>query len=269
MQDPELINKLVLKFFSTSSPGSGMGKCLHVLDVFRKSLLHEGPSHRKPRRHRKVTLEEIERGEEIIRSATELDEAGIRFKKSRTQSLKDISFRGGVLKLPVIVVDDATESMFLNLIAFERLHVGAGNEVTSYIFFMDNIIDQARDVSLLHSRGIIQSALGSDKAVAKLFNSLSKDITLDPDGPLYSVHKRVNQYCRKSWNEWRANLIHTYFRNPWAFLSLIAAVFLFALTIVQTIFTIYPYYHPSGSGGDSTSPSPSDLLPAKLPPSHH
>ncbi|CBI29296.3 unnamed protein product, partial [Vitis vinifera] len=214
-KDPELINKLILKFFTTSSPEAGMGKCLHVLDVYRKSLLQEGPGRKPP---------------------------GIRMKKN-----------------------DTTESMFLNLIAFERLHVGAGNEVTSFIFFMDNIIDNAKDVILLHSRGIIQSALGSDKAVAKLFNSLSKDITLDPDGPLYGVHKKVNDYCRKSWNEWRANLIHTYFRNPWAILSLIAAAFLFALTIAQTVFTIYPYYHPSG---DSSS-SPSDSLPPKRTPSHH
>lgn len=177
----------------------------------------------------------------------ELHEAGIVFKMSKTRSLKDISFHSGILKLPLIVVDDATESMFLNLIAFERLHVGAGNEVTSYIFFMDNIIDNAKDVSLLHSRDIIQNAIGSDQAVAKLFNSLSKDITLDPDSSLDLVHKLVSDYCKLQWNEWRANLIHTYFRSPWAILSVIAAIFLFALTIVQTIYSIYPYYYPPRS----------------------
>ncbi|CAN1345031.1 UPF0481 protein At3g47200 [Linum perenne] len=109
---------------------------------------------------------------------------------------------------------------------------------------MDKIIDNERDVVLLTSRGIIQNAVGSDKAVAKLFNSLSRDITLDPECSLELVHKRVNAYCNKPWNKWRANLIHTYFRNPWAILSLVAAIFLFALTIAQTIYTIYPYYHP-------------------------
>lgn len=175
-----------------------------------------------------------------MRSATELYEAGIRFKKTKTRSLKGITFQSGVLKLPAVMVDDATESLFLNLIAFERLHVGAGNEVTSYIFFMDNIIDHAKDVSLLHSQGIIQNAIGSDKAVAKLFNSLSKDITLDPESALDVVHKQVHNYCTKPWNEWRANLIHTYFRSPWAILSVLAAALLFALTIVQTIYTVYP-----------------------------
>jgi hypothetical protein len=110
---------------------------------------------------------------------------------------------------------------------------------------MDNIIDNERDVSLLHSRGIIQNAIGSDKAVAKLFNSLSKDIALDPDSSLELVQRQVNAYCKKPWNAWRANLIQTYFRNPWAILSIVAALILFALTIVQTVYTILPTATPS------------------------
>ncbi|CAN1842393.1 UPF0481 protein At3g47200 [Linum perenne] len=250
--DEEFINKLIQKFCLPNTPVARLGKCKHVVDAYRKSLLHQdefrlkrvGPRRRPPRYRAE---------DDIVRSATELNEAGIQFKRSITGSLKDISFRRGVLRLPVIVVDDTTESIFLNLIAYERFHVGAGNEVTSYIFFMDKIIDNERDVVLLTSRGIIQNAVGSDKAVAKLFNSLSRDITLDPESSLELVHKRVNAYCNKPWNEWRANLIHTYFRNPWAILSLVAAIFLFALTIAQTIYTIYPYYHSDGSAATEAS----------------
>ncbi|KAK6286590.1 hypothetical protein POUND7_012769 [Theobroma cacao] len=255
-KDEEFVNKLILKFCSPNTPVSCLGSCLHVLDVYRKSLLQDVPGRPRRKRHRKPRSTHREDGDDIIRSAMELNEAGIRFKKCKTVSLKDITFHGGILKLPVIIVDDATESMFLNLIAFERLHVGAGNEVTSYIFFMDNIIDSQKDVALLHSTGIIQNALGSDKAVANLFNSLSKDITLDPDSSLDEVHKKVNRYCKKAWNEWRANLIHTYFRNPWAILSLIGAVFLFALTIIQTIYSVYPYYHDSSPPSCTTCPPP-------------
>ncbi|GJW96911.1 UPF0481 protein-like protein [Tanacetum coccineum] len=238
--DVEPVNKMMQKFCSPNSRITKMGRCLHPLDVYRKGLLWENPHHKKPIITKSYHRLVIEEGDEIVRSATELYEAGIRFKKSRSRSLKGIAFQGGVLKLPPVMVDDATESLFLNLIAFERLHVGAGNEVTSYIFFMDNIIDNAKDVSLLHSQGIIQNAIGSDKAVAKLFNSLSKDITLDPESALDVVHKQVHNYCSKPWNEWRANLIHTYFRSPWAILSVLAAVLLFALTIVQTVYSVYP-----------------------------
>lgn len=235
--EEKIVNKLIVDFFS-QKPVRNTGKCLHILDIYRNNLLEEPPE----KKHHKKSHPKVHRGEdEIIRSAAELNEAGIQIKKSKTKGLKDISFHRGVLKLPQIVVDDTTESMYLNLIAFERLHVGAGNEVTSYIFFMDNIIDSARDVSLLHSSGVIQNAVGSDKAVAKLFNSLSKDVTLDPQSRLDEVHKKVSNYCKKPWNAWRADIMHNYFRNPWAILSVIAAIFLFALTIIQTVYSVLSY----------------------------
>ncbi|XP_051116378.1 UPF0481 protein At3g47200-like [Andrographis paniculata] len=250
--DPSLkrgneLTRRLLKFLSQPiSPKQFLhfGKCLHILDVYRKSLLLEEPRTRGTHSKGAKPGDVHHGGDEIIRSATELNEAGITIVKSKTRSLRDISFHKGVLKLPLVVVDDALESLYLNMIAFERFHVGAGNEVTSYAFFMDNIIDNARDVSLLHECGIVQNALGSDKAVANLFNALSKDVTLDPESRLDDVHKQVSAYCQKRWNRWRANLMHTYFTNPWAILSVIAAALLFALTIVQTVYSVMPYVVP-------------------------
>ncbi|KAJ6705227.1 PROTEIN putative (DUF247)-RELATED-RELATED [Salix purpurea] len=201
-KDVESVNKLVHNFFYPNASVSNLGKCLH--------------------RRRLMKLESSSR-------------------KAKFKSLKEISFHRGVLELPVIVVDDFTEAIFLNLMAFERFHAGAGSEVTSYVFFMDNIIDNERDVALLNSKGIIQNAIGSDKAVAKLFNSLSTDIAMEPNRNLQVVQMHVHAYCKKPWNAWRANLIHTYFRNPWAILSVIAALILFALTIVQTVYSVLSY----------------------------
>ncbi|KAG6788054.1 hypothetical protein POTOM_004107 [Populus tomentosa] len=258
-KNEEFVNKLVLTFCHPNASVSTWGKCLHVLDLYRKSLLREDAN--RKRRHRRVWGGLHKDVDDIVRSATEINETGIQFKKSKTRSLKEISFHHGVLELPVIVVDDVTETLFLNLMAFERFHVGAGNEVTSYVFFMDNIIDNERDVALLHSRGIIQNAIGSDKAVAKLFNSLSKDIALDPDSSLELVNRQVNAYCKEPWNAWRANLIQTYFRNPWAILSLVAALILFALTIAQTVYSLIEFYEEG-----SPSPSPMVSSPPPIPP---
>ncbi|PKI65611.1 hypothetical protein CRG98_014004 [Punica granatum] len=129
-KDKEFVDKLVLKFCCPGMPIMKMGKCLHVLDLFRKILLHEGP--------RKETLRS---------------------------------------KL-----------------------------VTSYVLFMDDIIkDSERDVALLHFRGIIySSAIGSDRAVAEQFNSLAKDLTLDPESSLDVVEKKVIDCGNKPWNVWRA-----------------------------------------------------------------
>ncbi|KAL5203623.1 hypothetical protein ABZP36_008494 [Zizania latifolia] len=255
ISNDDLINRMVLRFLSPSSrtPAAGEGLGLHPLDVYRRSMLH-GAYEALPR-----TREYYVPDGDTIRSAVELYEAGIRFRRSRTDSLHDIRFRHGVLSMPAVAVDDTTEYMLLNMMAFERLHPGAGNDVTAYVFFMDNIIDSAKDVALLSSKGIIQNAVGSDKAVAKLFNSISKDVVVEPESALDDVHWHVNAYFRQPWNMWRANLIHTYFRSPWAFLSLAAAVFLLVMTIMQTVYTVMSFYqqqNSSGGGGGSTAAQP-------------
>ncbi|CAM0948372.1 unnamed protein product [Alopecurus aequalis] len=63
---------------------------------------------------------------------------------------------------------------------------------------------------------------------------------LEPDSALDAVQRQVNGYFRQSWNMWGANLIHTYFRSPWAFLSLV--VFLLVMTIMQTVYTVLSFY---------------------------
>ncbi|EAZ20480.1 UPF0481 protein At3g47200 [Oryza sativa Japonica Group] len=263
------VKKMVLRFISPSckTPPAKEHRALHPLDLFRKSLL--SGQHQRPRGdrgsagagrddRRRDDDEEANGG--IIRSAAELYEAGIRFRRSPTASLHDITFRRGVLALPFVVVDDSTEYAFLNLMAFERLHAGAGNDVTAYVLFMDSIIDSARDAALLTARGVIQNAVGSDKAVARLFNGLSKDVVaLDGaggDGELYAVRRAVSRYCRKPCHVWRANLVHTYFRSPWAFMSLAAAVFLLAMTVAQTVYTVLPFYQQGGNGGEATYAAP-------------
>ncbi|KAG5522192.1 hypothetical protein RHGRI_034393 [Rhododendron griersonianum] len=258
-EDEEFVNKLILKFccrtrFPLDSP---MGKCLHLLDVHRKIILWEDNSSDTKRhdgggdkgqndKKRKTDSEASAGGDEIIRSAMELNEAGIIFRKSRSQSLKDITFVGGELRLPPIVLDNTTESMLLNLIAFERFHVGVENAVTSYIFFMDSIIHSAKDVSLLHDKGIIQNAIGSDKAVAELFNSISKDATLDPASSLVLVHEKVDRYCKRPWNKWRLNLYNLYFSflatRPWWKFSVTLALGILTLTLLQTVYNMLSFH---------------------------
>ncbi|CAN0865290.1 UPF0481 protein At3g47200 [Linum grandiflorum] len=129
-KDEEFVNKLIQKFCLPNTHVARLGKCKHVIDAYRKSILHQDEIRSKkvgPLRRRRPPRYRAE--DDIVRSATELHEAGIQFKRSITGSLKDISFRRGVLRLPVVVVDDTTEFIFLNLIAYERFHVGAGNEV--------------------------------------------------------------------------------------------------------------------------------------------
>ncbi|KAK7300371.1 hypothetical protein RJT34_11215 [Clitoria ternatea] len=278
-ENDELLNKLILKFFGIdySIKEGCMGKCKHVLDLYRKGRIQMCRKAKPEPTNLIILLNTLimlllkyattvltypitftlkkcltpklkklfkpkPQRNRFKGSVRELHEAGIRFSKSNTDNLKDVTFDDGVLKLPHIQVDDSTRYIFLNLLAFERLHVGAGNEVTSYVYFMDNIIDTEADVDILHKNDILCNALECNKAVAQMFNSLAKDITV-VGADIENEQKKMARYCRKWWKKWRANLIHTYFRNPWSTVSLHAAIFLFALTTVQTVFTVLPYYY--------------------------
>lgn len=128
--------------------------------------------------------------ESIIPTAMELSEAGVRFKKSKSQCLRDVYFENGVLSIPFISLDDTTEKKFRNLTVFEQLYSGAGRDVTNYLFFMDHMIDSERNVALLRSKGIIRNIYGSDKEVAALFNKLTKGTIPNTTFELQKVKKK-------------------------------------------------------------------------------
>ena len=225
---------LVLNFFAQSHVGNTeLGNVqgvsgLHILDIYRNALLVHGH----------YSAWSIC----VPRSVVALREAGVQFSTSESKGFKDISFSNGVLSLPPIDIDNTTEAILRNLIAFEN--VRGDNEVTAYVFFMDSLIDSGKDVALLREKGIIKGWFGTDEDIASLFNNLTKEVTiiLTP-GKGVDVTKQLSDYCSRSWNEWRANFVHTYLRNPWVFISLLAAFILLVITVVQTVYGVLSYYH--------------------------
>jgi hypothetical protein len=126
--------------------------------------------------------------------------------------------------------------------AFELLHVGAGKDVTEYVYFMDCIIQSANDVDLIVSKGFVQNIMGSSEDVAKIFHSLARDLALDPDSAVDLLLRRLNAYYRLPWEMWYTYLKKTYFSSPWAFLALLVGFFLLLMTVLQTVYTILSFY---------------------------
>nr|CAB3491792.1 unnamed protein product [Digitaria exilis] len=162
--------------------------------------------------------------EDGMDSLDELREAGIQFKKSDTKSIHSIDFKNGVLSMPQLELYDNTETALLSLMAFEWLHPDAEDDVASYVSFMDQIIESERDVSLLRSKGILVNLIGSDKMVVETFHTLTK----------------------KRRNKWRASFKNTYLSNPWVFFSLVVGFILLLATLLQTVYTVVPFYTEKG-----------------------
>ncbi|KAE8798547.1 hypothetical protein D1007_26223 [Hordeum vulgare] len=231
------INLMVLSFLGRADEGGDVARVFlghHPLDLYHGSLTYNYGARGDYKKSREYKYE-------MMPSALEIHEAGIKFRKSERGNLRDIHFEGGVRSMPVMRVDDGTESLYLNLMAFERLRVDAGDLVTAYVICMDHMIVSAQDVAMLSSEGVLVNMIGCNNKTAKLFNgTLSRGQLLGRCYALHKVQYNVNLYCGKPWHKWRATLVRTHFRNPWAFVSLAVAAILLTATLLQTIYAAMP-----------------------------
>uniref|UniRef100_A0A1D1XXQ1 UPF0481 protein At3g47200 n=2 Tax=Anthurium amnicola TaxID=1678845 RepID=A0A1D1XXQ1_9ARAE len=169
--------------------------------------------------------------------ATELREVGVKFKKKRAKKGEvncylDVSFKWGTLGIPSLPVDETTSSKLRNFIALEQCYPGVGSHFTSYAALMDNIIGTESDVSILRKYGIIESKLGSNEEVAKMFNTLCKGTYLNYkkhyNAPLFQA---VTKYYETPHHRWLASFRRKYCSSPLPIISLFVTFLFFALFI--------------------------------------
>uniref|UniRef100_A0A803KQ19 Uncharacterized protein n=1 Tax=Chenopodium quinoa TaxID=63459 RepID=A0A803KQ19_CHEQI len=142
------------------------------------------------------------------------------------------------------VFHDSTMTILLNLAAFEQCHLKISDSViASYVSFMECLLKSPEDVGHLHRHKII---LGDDAQVVDMFKSISKEMLVNVhDGYYADLSREVNVYYNQRRNRWRASLIHKYFYNPWAIISLAAAIILLFLTAIQSFYAVYSYHRPN------------------------
>ncbi|KAB5519352.1 hypothetical protein DKX38_023671 [Salix brachista] len=211
----------------------------HLLEPLHSLFIcsHKSKVKSSPRRY----------GHYLYSSAKNLKKVGIHFMPSQTSGLMDVKFKSsffyGTVKLPTLTIDVSTMPLLLNLVAYETSAALDQLPVTSYICFMDSLIDDADDVKELRSKGIIVNFLGTDQQVADLFNKMGS--SLEPDTSVYNdVKREINKQYESTLKKWVAEMQRTYFRSPWAFLAFAAAAVGLALTATQVYYTIHPPPHP-------------------------
>ncbi|KAL7195094.1 hypothetical protein ACSBR1_035328 [Camellia fascicularis] len=221
----------------------------HILDLLHKCYL---PCH-DPWKGEKDETESNKLGKKKFRfpSASDLDLAGVEFVAGTGEDMFNVKFikprgllrwfRRAHFEIPTLSIYDGTEPLLRNLIAFEQCCPGVPRHMTSYGSFMDTLINSAEDVKLLENAEILHNYLGTSEEASDLFNNICKEVVV---GRFYfeKTCEAAGNHCRELWPRIMASLRRDYFANPWTGITFFAAIFIFGLTIVQTFYTVAPFY---------------------------
>lgn len=148
----------------------------------------------------------------------------------------DVSFKDEIIEIPTVVIADNTSSKFRNLLALEQTSMECKTKLTSYIVFMDDLIDTADDVALLMKSKIIENNIGSAEQVARFFNEMCIGLTIYQYKA--DMYEEIINYYDRTYNKWRAILIRDYLNSPWAVISLLGVFILLGLTTIQAVYSV-------------------------------
>ncbi|KAE8098670.1 hypothetical protein FH972_016714 [Carpinus fangiana] len=229
----------------------------HLLDLLRTRLLGPPPPSQKakPSSSTRPFTHQEDPDWQTYRNVQELKAAGINLKRSKNNSyLRNISFTKqfgfgfypGNLWLPPITVDDSTGPKFMNLIAYEMcLDFDNDFGISSYLSFLDSLIDEANDVKYMRKAGVLHNFLGSDQHVADLFNEIGTDLV--PSAEAYKdVKFKIQKYYKSKWLTWMAQVRHDHFSSPWTIIAFLGVLLALALTAVQAWFAVFPHSSDNG-----------------------
>ncbi|XP_076903376.1 UPF0481 protein At3g47200-like [Bidens hawaiensis] len=107
-----------------------------------------------------------------IPTATQLHKTGTRIKKVMSPSVLGLRFYKGALRIPALAYHDLMETLLRNLVAMENGCYDAAKYVTSYVFFMRNLIRSNEDAKILKKKGIIDK----EEEFVTLFSEISVEV---------------------------------------------------------------------------------------------
>ncbi|KAF5938976.1 hypothetical protein HYC85_023235 [Camellia sinensis] len=171
--------------------------------------------------YQEKSLRHTKRKFEFIPSATELHEAGVKFKQCFGN--------------PTEKIYDSTKHLLQNIMAYEQCHCEV-KFVTDYTVILVYLTNTSKDVELLVKPKVIENWLSDNNDVSNLFNGIDKEVILDTNAYYFTkVHKELNDYYKICSHKWKATLRHNYCNTPWQVLSIIVAAILLGLTFIQSL----------------------------------
>ncbi|XP_059430031.1 putative UPF0481 protein At3g02645 [Corylus avellana] len=179
--------------------------------------------------------------EEIaIPSVTQLHKIGVNFCPTKG-GLESINFDESCDKfyLPIIHLDDNSEVVLRNLVAYKACVAPEMMVFTRYTELMNGIIDDEEDVRILREAGIILNRLKSDGEVATLWNGMTKSVRATKVPVLDKTIEGANTYYSESWKVRMNVTMKKYVFASWPCLTFLAANILILMSTLQAACSMY------------------------------
>ncbi|KAL5559739.1 hypothetical protein UlMin_035950 [Ulmus minor] len=169
-----------------------------------------------------------------IPSVSELFEIGVKFCPAKG-GLETICFDKilGKFYIPVINLDDNSEVVLRNLVAYEASVAPEVMVFSRYTELMNGIIDKEEDVRILRECGIVLNRLKSDKEVANLFNGMTKSVKITKVSIVDKAIEDANGYYSASWTVKKKGIVNKYLFGSWPILVFVAANLLLLFSAVE------------------------------------
>ncbi|KAF5445543.1 hypothetical protein F2P56_034589 [Juglans regia] len=206
-------------------------KVMHFVDLLRYFYL---PPHqiRLPDRSFKLVNK--------MHCASQLAEAGLKFKASSSTSILDLKFNEKVLEIPRFKLRNDTETYARNLIALEQCVYQFERYVTDYFMMLDFLINTGKDVDLLIQQGILVNEMGANNIRPPFAGNLCTGISFrDVSDDYHDLCRQLVDFHRKhGFVILKSSLKHDYFCTPWMGAATIGAIILLIFTLIQIVCTV-------------------------------
>ena len=139
-----------------------------------------------------------------------------------------------LLKIPQFEIDDMTEGLWRNIMAWEQCYYPLEAYLCNYMGLLDYLLNTGEDVELLVEKDIIVNSLGSNEAISKMVNRLCLEI-VEENSCYTELVQKLNKHFDQCCNRNMGLLKSTYFSNLWRGTATIFGLIIFGFSLWSII----------------------------------
>lgn len=187
-----------------------------------------------------------------IPNAMNLLESATSFKRLDSSSI-DVEYSNkrisALMQLTPLHLFPYSNEIFHQLLNFEQRYPAYGLPVTAHFACMKSLLQTKADVKLLQKNGIVQNTMKGEEDVLSFLHDVGHFLVDEvraciPDD-LDSLSEKVIEHHERDVSIAYSEFKSQFCPNRWVIISVLAAITLFVLTFIQTVYSALAYYKGS------------------------